>query len=150
MDEQAIDMTMNSYGELMFMDNALDTTIITKGKFESINFSNPIAQVFNFSVSAGKLVFTGSGNASYTTRGLVRLAHFGSPETRELKIAIAKNGIVQEYTSVICSGDGLYKSGCVKTDLTLANGDFIEIYITNAQGTEPLKVKDFRFTVSKI
>ena len=147
--DETIDISKNSYGELVFFDNTLATIITIKGKFEKINFTSPVTQLFNFTHTLGKLVFQGSDPASFDVCTLTRLTHNGSPEAKELKIAISKNGIVQNYTSVICSGDGLYKSGSLTTTLDLSNGDYIEVFVTNAQGTESITVKDFKLSVSK-
>ena len=149
MEEIIIDINKNSYGELVFFDNTLSTVITSKGKFEKINFTNPRSQLFNFSLTSGKLVFQGSDPANFDICTLARLTHTGSPEAKELKIAISKNGIVQDYTSVICSGDGLYKSTCLMTTVALASGDYIEVFVTNAQDTEAIIVKDFKLSVSK-
>ena len=149
MEEITTYINKNSYGELVFFDNALATVITGKGKFEKINFRDPVTQLFNFTLTSGKLVFQGSDPASFDARVLARLTHNGSPEAKELKIAISKNGIVQDYTSVICSGDGLYKSTSLTTTLDLSGGDYIEVFVTNAQGTEAITVKDFKLSVSK-
>jgi hypothetical protein len=149
MEETIIDINNNSYGELVFFDNTIATIITSKGKFEKINFTNPVTQLFNFILTLGKLVFQGSDPASFDICTLARLTHNGSPESKELKIAISKNGIVQNYTSVICSGDSVYKSSCLKTTLDLSNGDYLEVFVTNAQDTEAITVKDFKLSVSK-
>jgi hypothetical protein len=149
MEETIIDINNNSYGELVFFDNTIATIITSKGKFEKINFTNPVTQLFNFILTLGKLVFQGSDPASFDICTLARLTHNGSPESKALKIAISKNGIVQNYTSVICSGDGLYNSSCLKTTLDLSNGDYLEVFVTNAQDTEAITVKDFKLSVSK-
>jgi hypothetical protein len=149
MEETIIDINNNSYGELVFFDNTIATIITSKGKFEKINFTNPVTQLFNFILTLGKLVFQGSDPASFDICTLARLTHNGSPESKELKIAISKNGIVQNYTSVICSGDSVYKSSCLKTTLDLSNGDYIEVFVTNVQDTEAITVKDFKLSVSK-
>ena len=152
MSEPTIDITDNKYAELCFCGELEAISIENTGVFYKVKEGNASLQklLYGFSYADGKLTYEGTGEKMFEGTILAQIAHEGNA-AREIRIRIARNVNGESLSDCSVNSGANYEKLFSAFQATLMPGDFIEIYATNAQGTEEVKIKDLKISfVSKL
>jgi hypothetical protein len=141
--------TAAPYAQVHIQGNATSTTIAAAGTAVKANGTFTVGIESNFTGdTTGKIVYNGTATTVFAVKATVTF----SPDTannQDLAIYIAKNGTVEAGSKIVRKVDAAQSANCSTFfNVSLAQNDYVELYVSNETSTDNLTVIDAVFGIS--
>lgn len=139
-----------SYGEMYFQDNTSNTTISTINTPVKIVGTTSAGDLSSdWTHSSGRLTYTGSSDKTVHVIAMLTATRVVNPNI-DCDFYIVKNGSVISKSKIQRNLKATESSISFQCITSVSQNDYLEVFVSNAQNTNNLRVEDFNIVAREI